>query len=297
LEFTKKVLALGECRRVEKMCRHMIKRLSFSPEEADAVNEFRSLLISAMMEIDAGENASNAILEELDRLFTGYLTLRDRTSAARTLVRKTDYLDGRDWQEAFETAYKTIELFAGSHEEDVVGVAREAYRFLYRELPKDDPRFGELCVFYGKFLEQAQFDPEESCSAILEIDESLDGGQNAAAVEIIESFLAVRSGDISDDSCERLHSRLAANHLYLNAFESAIEECTWLLIKGEGQSQLDYVLWCGEAFMGLDREQTAAMFFREVVRATSEDSEDERGFKARQFLDEIESSAMEQDSK
>jgi hypothetical protein len=85
LEFTEKVLELGEFGRAKKMCRHMISLLSNSPNEVDAVNGFRSLLITAMIET---RSPSEVIVDEIDRLFTGYLTTQDRASAAQTLGRK-----------------------------------------------------------------------------------------------------------------------------------------------------------------------------------------------------------------
>lgn len=194
---------------------------------------------------------------------------------------------------ALETAYKTLELFTGSRDNDVIEAVMEAYSFLYEALPDDDPRFVELCTHYGKFLERSEIAPDDACQRILAIDEHLDGRNNAAVLEIITSFLSARSSQLSEEELEHLHSRSAANYLFLNSFEEAIGECVWLLTNGNDKSRLDYTLWCGEAFLRLDRVQTASMFFREVIRATSQTPQDERAIQAGRFLAEINSDETE----
>ena len=98
LEFATKVFDLGEYDLAAKMCCDLIKRLDNSPEQTyHAVNDFRSLLIRSMTEIWRSGEPSEPILEELDRLFTGYLTVKDRVSAAGTLLQKAEFLEDLDW--------------------------------------------------------------------------------------------------------------------------------------------------------------------------------------------------------
>lgn len=115
----------------------------------------------------------------------------------------------------------------------------------------------------------------------------LDGRQNRKAIEIIDSFLSARSQDISGADREHLCARLAANYLTIGDYKAAVEVCAGLLVDCGETSRLDYTLWSGEAFMKLDRHDTAAMFFREVIRSL----DDGRAASARDYLEMVDSSA------
>jgi hypothetical protein len=115
----------------------------------------------------------------------------------------------------------------------------------------------------------------------------LDGRANATAIEVINSFLNARSNDISNEANNRLHARQAANYLFAGDYEAAIEICTRLLIRDEGDSRYDYMLWCGEAFVGLNLVDTAAMYFNGVFGSLGAMSNDSRAARARQLLDQI----------
>jgi tetratricopeptide (TPR) repeat protein len=291
LAFATKVFDLGEYDRAAKMCCDLIQRLGNSPEHVHAVNDFRSLLIRSMMEVRRSGEPWEPMLEELDCLFAGYLTVKDRVSAAGTLLQKAQFLEDLDWPGAFEASFKAIDLFAKSTDENLLREVRGVYDFLFAKLDGDDTRFYEVCVDYARFLENPVFDAKEGVSAILEIDEVLDGRQNRKAIEIIDSFLSARSQDVSGADREHLRARLAANHLVIGEYKAAVEVCTSLLIDCGKTSRLDYTLWCGEAFMKLDRHDTAAMFFREVIRALRDHPDDSRAASARDYLDLVASSA------
>jgi hypothetical protein len=94
LEFTKKVFELEEYDRAAKMCRFMIKRLSGTKVDMDALVEFRSLLADVMMHTRSEDDSRERILEELDNVFTGHLSLGNRVAAAETLVRTAEFLKG-----------------------------------------------------------------------------------------------------------------------------------------------------------------------------------------------------------
>jgi tetratricopeptide (TPR) repeat protein len=289
LEFTKKVFELEEHHRAAKMCRFMIKRLTGRTEDADALVEFRSLLADVMMRARREDDPVEPIFEELDRVFTGYLSLGNRVAAAETLLRTAQFLEGNDWPRAFETGYKIVELFGGSANIELLEKVREAYSFLFRELPREDPDFATLCTRYARFLQNRMLNLADAVSTVLEIDNALDGTQNASAIKILQSFLEARSNDLSTAELDSLRSRLAANHLFVGNYEDAISACVYLLLHGEESSRPDYTLWCGEAFMKLGRDETAAMFFREVLRATDDEAEDEddRARQARKYLNEV----------
>jgi tetratricopeptide (TPR) repeat protein len=293
LEFTRKVFDLGEYDRAAKMCRHMIARLTNSPRDADIVNGFRELLILSMSAVYENSEPPEPILAEIERLFVGYLSVQDRASAAKTLLLKSQFLEDLDWPGAFAAGFKAIELFAGSADRAVLAAVRKVYDFLFANLDAEDTRFVSLCVEYGHFLEKPILDPHESVGTILEIDEALDGEQNATAIEIIRSFLYSRPDMLTTVDRERLRSRLAANYLFVQNYSAAIEECTGLLTGCDDASRLDYILWCGEAFLCLNRYATAAMYLREVIRALSDQPDDSRAVRAHGLLDQAISAASE----
>lgn len=114
---------------------------------------------------------------------------------------------------------------------------------------------------------------------------SLHGNeQNEVAIKVIKSFLNARSHELSERSENRLLSRLAANQLSAGKYEDAIKTCTHLIIYDD-ESRLDYMLWCGEAFMQLDKNQMAAMYFGEIVRALTDSQEDFTAIQAQKFLE------------
>lgn len=158
LEFATKVFDLGEYDRAAKMCCDIIKRLDNSPEHVHAVNDFRSLLINSMMEVWRSGEPWEPILEELDRLFTGYLTVKDRVSAAGTLLQKAEFLEDLDWPGALEASFKSIDLFAKSTDENLLREVRGVYTFLFAKVDGDDPRFHEVCADYARFLENPTFE-------------------------------------------------------------------------------------------------------------------------------------------
>lgn len=279
LEFTKKVFELEEYDRAAKMCRFMIKRLSGTKEEPDALVEFRSLLADVMMQTRREDDPREPILEELDHVFTGHLSLGNRVAAADTLLRTAEFLKGNDWPRAFETANKIGELFGGATKIELLEKANEAYSFLFSELPREDPDFATLCTRFALFLQNRMLNPADAVATLLDIDDALDGTQNDTAIEVLQSFLETRSDDLSTVQQERLRSRVAANHLFVGNYEDAILACVDLLMHGDESSRPDYTLWCGEAFKKLGRDQTAAMFFREVLRATENETEDNRAHK------------------
>jgi hypothetical protein len=94
---------------------------------------------------------------------------------------------------------------------------------------------------------------------------------------------------------EELEGRLASNYLFVGDNESAIDICMHLLAQGDFESRLDWTLWCGEAFMNLGRDETAAMFFREVIRACADEPDDFRAINAREHLDRVANPASDQD--
>lgn len=167
LEFATKVFDLGEYDLAAKMCCDLIKRLDNSPEHVHAVNDFRSLLIRSMTEIWRSGEPWEPILEELDRLFTGYLTVKDRVSAAGTLLQKAEFLEDLDWPGAFEASFKAIDLFAKSTDENLLREVCGVYTFLFANMDGDDPRFHEVCADYARFLENPVFEGEVGVSTIL----------------------------------------------------------------------------------------------------------------------------------
>jgi hypothetical protein len=287
LELSRKLFELCEYERVEKICRDMMERVAGFSDDADADNEFRSLLIDVMIEVRDNDDSLEPILKELDRLFINYLVGKDRVSAARTLLRTAQFLEELDRPQALATGFKVIELFSLTDDENLLNVTRDAYELLYAELPNNSPRLVELCVSYGRFLERPIF-YETACYTIMEIDEALDGEHNIEAIAIIKSFLSAKSAALSKSDREVLEERLAANYLFVGQNEAALEVCTGLLISSNDNSRLDYTLWCGEAFMNLDRNETAAMCFREVICALADQPNDSRAVKALEYLKELE---------
>jgi hypothetical protein len=59
------------------------REVSARPDGQEAVNAYRGILISAMTE---GGLPAEERVAECDKLFTGYLTVKDRASAAEVLV-------------------------------------------------------------------------------------------------------------------------------------------------------------------------------------------------------------------
>lgn len=290
LEFALKVFDLGDYERAAKMCRDLIRRLDNSQEHLNAVNDCRSLLIRSMTEVWRTDEPWGPILDELDRLFIGFLTVNNRVSAAGALLQQAEFLADLDRPRALEASFKAIDLFAKSTDENLLREVCGVYTFLFANMDADDPRFHEVCADYARFLENPVFEGKEGVSTILEIDEALDGIQNRKAIEIIVSFLSARSQDISEADREHLRARLAANHLVIGDYKAAIKICTGLLADCGEVSRLDYTLWCGEAFMKLDRNDTAAMFFREVIRALGDHPDDSRAASALDYLNQVVSS-------
>jgi hypothetical protein len=64
--------------------------------------------------------------------------------------------------------------------------------------------------------------------------------------------------------------------------------CSHLLVHGEAQSRLLYLLWCGTAFMNLGKDETAGMYFREVLRAASDSYDKHIAACAREYMSQIE---------
>ncbi|TAU85842.1 tetratricopeptide repeat protein [Rhizobium leguminosarum] len=271
---------------VERTCRAMLRRLEGDVAENELVNEIRSYLIHALTESHTKGGPREAIVDEFDRLFTGYLSVRDKASAANVLTQKVGFLREEDWSDACATARKVVDLFGLSDDEKVMAALGEAHLFLLQELPSTDQHFVEACTSYGKFL-QRRPDPQDALRMILEIDDALDGAHNVSAVSILEGFLSARLAQLSLGDETSLRSRLAANYLYIGRFEDAINTCNWLLINGKDDSSLDYLLWCGEAYLKLGRDKVAAMYFREVQRALASEPDDERAKKARDSLDQL----------
>jgi hypothetical protein len=289
LEFVQKVFELEEYERAEKMCREVLARLADTSGEAEVTNSFRSLLIDTMIARYDSDDLLEPILEELESLFIAYLTIKDRTSAAKTLLRRMEFLGGLDWPRSFETGFKLLELFGATGDKELLEVVRETFNFLYVELPVEDPRFASLCVAYGRLLERREFDCYEGLIQVMEMDDALNGENNAKAIQILESFLLARSEDISMGDREWLESRLASNYLFVGDNGSAIGACCRLLARSDNDaSRLDWTLWCGQAFMNLGRHKTAAMFFREVIRACADKPDDSRAVEAGGFLDDVE---------
>ena len=276
----------GDFDSVEKVCRNMLRYFENGAAETHLVNEVRSYLIHALTESHREGEARVTIVEEFDRLYAGYLSAGDQALAANVLVQKMGFLHHEDRSDGCAMARKVVDLFGLSNDEKVIEAVAEAFLFLFQELPSTDQHFIDTCISYGKFLQRRR-DTHDAVRMILEIDDALDGTHSVSALSILEDFLSARLAQFSLSDETSLRSRLAANYLYIGRFEDAVSTCNWLLINAKDDSSLDYLLWCGEAYLKLGRDKVAAMYFREVQRALASDPDDERAKKAGDFLDQL----------
>jgi hypothetical protein len=228
--------------RAAEQCRTMIGSLVNWPEEISAVASFRSLLIDCLIELQPPDADDTPILTEFDLLFRDYLTAKDRASAAETLIRKSHFLLERDYSQSLANAFKVVELFGRSEDPALLNKALQAFEFLYDEISGEDPGFVQLCLNYANFLHKTAFDCADACARVLNIDDALDARDNVKAVEIIESFLNARAGELAEADRERLQSRLASGYLHLGRDEDAIRLCTLLLLRCDSVSRLDYTI-------------------------------------------------------
>lgn len=217
----------GEYDHVERACRKALHNLESGASEVGLVNEIRTHLIQALTESHREGEPREAIADEFDRLFTGYLSAGDRASAADVLVQKMGFLRGvygvclpdESWPAACATAYKVIDLFGLSDDRKVMDSVEAAFGFLFEDISADDPDFIDVCVSYGKVL-QRYGNPDNSSRMIEEIVYALDGVGNVTAVAILEDFLSSRLAQLSLDDETNLRERLAL-YTYLRSQERA----------------------------------------------------------------------------
>ena len=130
IKFTRDVLeSLGEWKRAARMARAMIDRYSAHPDGQEAVNAYRDILTSAMAQGDLPREERAA---ECDKLFTGYLTVKERASAAEVLLDIAEVLARRRRDAAFGAANKCIELFADTTDPNVATQVKKAFGFALR---------------------------------------------------------------------------------------------------------------------------------------------------------------------
>lgn len=271
---------------VQKACRKLLRQLADKADAKDVVVQARHFLVEASINLHREGGPLEGILNECNQLFTDYLRMRDKGSAARTLVWKMEFLRDEDWHQACAVASKIIDDFGLSDDEAVMESVDEAFGFLYEQLAIDDPNFVDLCISYGKFLQRFGT-PDTASNMIGEIDFALNGVDNVAAITIIENFLAARNTQLSLEDEAEIRSRLASGYLYIGRFEDAVNECNWLLINAKATNSLDYLLWCGEAFLNLGRNKIAAMYFLEVQRELASVPDDERAKSAKALLQQL----------
>jgi tetratricopeptide (TPR) repeat protein len=277
----------GDFDRAAELCCQMMNALASWPKAVNAAAGFHALLIDCLIETHSGDDIE-PILKQFDQLFRDRLTHKDRTSAANTLIRKARFLLDLDYSQSLECGLKVVELFAASNDAAVLDKVIEAFDFLHNEMSPDDARFMQVCVAYASLLQNPVIDCHVASSIVANISETVDGKDNLKLIEITESFLAARSKDLTEEDRALLQANLAAGYLNVGQDEAAINMCSHLLVHGEAQSRLLYLLWCGTAFMNLGKDETAGMYFREVLRAASDSWDKHIAACAREYMSQIE---------
>jgi hypothetical protein len=77
-ELARKAFEVEDYCTAESLCRKMLKHLREPAAKADDLNEIRTLLIDSMIAVQESGGHAEPIIEELDRLFVGYLTANNR---------------------------------------------------------------------------------------------------------------------------------------------------------------------------------------------------------------------------
>lgn len=269
------------------MCRHMASKLEKNPADLPSALAFRSLELDIMSDELAEYEDPDQVIHAFDRLYIDYLKIKDRFSAARLLLEKCDFYKRRkEWSLAYQTADKIIEQFGESADPNLQKCAVDAYSFQYEHIPQGDESFATICLEYANFLARMKIPLAEALSTVLEMDEAMDGFHNEQSVEMLQQFLALRA-DLDASSKRRISSRLAANFLFLDQYQESIKILTDLLQSEDDESTIDYMLWLGEAFIGVDNQQAAKIIFAGIVSSLSSDLADDRLVSAQKFLKEI----------
>jgi hypothetical protein len=225
---------------------------------------------------------------ECDKLFTGYLTVKDRASAAEVLVDIAHLWRGEDWGSAFAAANKCIKLFGDTADPNVATQVKEAFAFRFGDdvTTKDDPDFVPECVEYGKWLVRAPIDVSEATSIIMELDECIP---REPWIEIAGAFLAARRDFLSRKDVGRVQITMMFRHEELEEFDAALDIGLGMLKEGfeSPEERAETLRTLGTCFKGTKEYETAKMFLRQVIQMYPENSDDWVRKSAREALDEI----------
>jgi hypothetical protein len=125
--------------------------------------------------MDQGDLPLEERAAEFGKLFEGYLTVKDRVSAAGVLLDVAELWRRQDWASAFEAANKCIELFRDTTDPKVATSVDKAFAFRFEVTAEDDPDLIPECIEYGNWLACAPLDSSEATSTLGEIRQYIPG--------------------------------------------------------------------------------------------------------------------------